>query len=154
MKYRGLESQVFAMFVVESRELKFGFLQVQRRSFAAVTCLCHTRWQPISRRPVLQAACKTSTMFLISYQVAKILYQYYIYTAGPLHFFCRIPRTYSHITILFSLGKLHTVPPPHGFLLQPSPSLGEFRDDLDQSCPTFINDITANKSFASSNEWC
>ena len=65
-----------------------------------------------------------------SYKIAKILYQYYIYTAGPFHFFCRIPRTYSHSTILFSLGKLHTVPPPHGFLLQPSPSLGEFRDGL------------------------
>ena len=68
-------------------------------------------------------------MCYIPYKIAKILYQYYIHTAGPLHFFCRIPRTYSHSTILFSLGKLHTVPPPHGFLLQPSPSLGEFRDD-------------------------
>ena len=73
-----------------------------------VTCLCHTRWQPISRRPVLQAACKTSTMCLISYQVAKILYQYYIYTAGPLHFFGHIPKTYNNNTILVSLGNFIT----------------------------------------------
>ena len=64
-----------------------------------------------------------STICYISYKIAKILYQHYTHTAGPLHFFCRIPRTYSHSTILFSLGKLRTVPPPHGFLLQPSPSL-------------------------------
>ena len=71
-----------------------------------------------------------STICYISYQVAKILYQYYIYTAGPLHFFRHIPETYNNNTILVSLYKFHTVPPPRGFPLQPSPSLGEFRDGL------------------------
>ena len=72
--------------------------------------------------------CKSSTRCYISYQAAELLYWYCVYAARPLHF-CR------HIWKIYLIGftwqlccKCHIVSPPHGFPLQPSPSLGEFRD--------------------------